>query len=373
MGRTQAVISLGEDFAIALRFLRFRRPQSVLLAVPTHLKQREKEYRKQLSRYACTAVEVSSSDFNLTRRRLRQALLQERAKDVEFCVSSGPLAVRTAAVQLAREYGHRATHVTLQEDLLLHDVFRPEAGPEVAYNTLDCYLAARGVRMGSRYPLVGSPYDDLAEYLVAHREVWSQVITPLRTASGLSDMQAGGKSLSLDLARLQGPHQDLLQKLQEFGIISRVARAQGVISFHITEDNWNYINGHWLEVFVWQRLAGLFDDCSCGQHLTTPQGTREIDFVGLQDGHFVLVSCKTAAQSYDPAHLMDLQSLSQQMHEPNCLRFYVTDRFQSSHQPGPAYEDFVSFARSESIDVIFGDNLNNIREIVSQRLAQHQA
>ncbi len=369
MHQTQVVVSLGPGDDTALRFIRFRRPHSVLLVVPDNLKRFAEAYRKQLACQKCVAVAVSPHDFNAIRRRLRNALQQEKAADVEFCVSAGPLAVRTAALQLAREHGDRATYVTLQDGLRLHDALQPQAAPATVPNTLECYLAARGIKLGSRYLLVGEPYNRVAEYLVAHRKEWNQIITRLRIDPDTSERQAGNRTLSLDRSRLQTTHRRLLGQLEESGIITQVVRTGSGLSFCITEDHWNYINGHWLEVFVFQSLVDLFDDCSCGQHLSGPP--REIDFIGLCNGRFVLVSCKTSAQSYHSSHLKELQSLSQQLDEPDCLRLYVTDRFQHNLQSDSTYTEFVAFARAKSIEVVFGDNLTNIREFVSQRLTDH--
>ncbi len=366
------MVALGPGQENALRLIRFRHPDSILLAVPTNLKTHEDAFRTQLPGLECVSVEVSPYDFNSTRRNLRNALRHSDTRTVEICVSSGPLAVRTAAMQLARDKGYRASHITFQKCLRIYDAFQPQATPEVAHNTLECYLATRDVEMRGCFPVNDALYK-IADYLLEHLDIWTHVISCLRRALDPSGSPTDGKILSVSRSRLQPTHLNMLQELQEHQIIAGLNCKSGMVSVHITEDNWKYLDGRWLEVLVFHRLAGLFDDSSCGQELKTPEKTREIDFIGLQDGYFTLISCKTSSHSYEKKHLQELQSLSQQLSEPNSLRIYVTDRVQSSSQSNREYEDFVAFAQAQAIEVIFGNHLNYLRESVDQLLKQRRA
>ena len=369
--RRQIIAALGTDNETLLRLARYRYPDSILLAVPEHLRKEAGDLRRRLSHIDIHSVSISPYDINHNRQALRRGAHKWPAREVEVCLSAGPYAFRLAAMQLARDKDFECHVVSDGTPLRIHSLSRTAESPVVVTDSLEAYLATRDVQLGSSYPLASHPpYPLVAEHIAENLDAWRELIRTMRIANASEGQISTEPVFPLPVSSLRRPHFDLLRFLAEHRIFGHVHETAELVECSLSSDHWAYLNGHWLEVYAYHRLRGIFGDCRCGQTLVTQQTSREIDFIGIREGRFTLAECKTSLQSYALRYLRDLQSLSQQMGEPKCLRLYITDRIYHGSQQDRHYTEFVDYARENGIEVVFGDQLERLGEIVNERLVQ---
>ena len=349
------------------RLIQYRNPEAVLLCVPPKAQARADAYLDRLSQtIRRQTVVVSPRDALHNLHALKRRIGKRYAADaVEICLNSGPYALRLAVLQLARSAGYRLSYVNL-ETMQIQDPWGRRPAQDMT-DSIVTYLHMRAVELGTSYATreTRAPLAETAEYLVAQLPLWQEIIRCLRW-NGEAMLHVGAMhTLARTRHNLTEDHLAILRQLRQVRILDHLQVADGDISFLLPCDaHKEFINGKWLEVYVFNRLKGFFGDCRCGQTLRTPSGPREVDFIGLKAGQFTLASCKTSLLPFDSAYLEELQSLSAQIGEPSCARYFVTDG--DGHVRDAKGRQFEAFAEEHAITIVVGRDLPNIAEIVSR-------
>ena len=365
--RQVVVVASEAKMDAAWQLIRYRNPEAVSLVGPYALRPRAEEFRQSLLGIPIwRRWETGQRNIPAIYRKLRQNKLEVPGPEVEFCLNSGPFAVRLAAMQWAREVGARISLLSLPQRVVW-DVDQTHP-PESIDGRLQNFLDSRGSRLGASSNLVAEQYIAAAEFLAGHLQDWHEVIIWLRLKRNPSAVREGSVPLvavgppTLGRAQLQ-----ILRKLQELHIVGRLLVGSDCLEVHfVSEAERKFVNGIWLEVFVYSRLLELFDDCRCGQTLRLDGNMREVDFIGLAKGRLALASCKTSLNPFDVKYLEELQAWSTQLERLECSRFFVTDG--SGHRRTESGREFEAFAESKGIIVVQGDNLQQVQDVVSQAM-----
>ncbi|MCG9059811.1 CRISPR-associated protein Csx16 [Laribacter hongkongensis] len=115
---------------------------------------------------------------------------------------------------------------------------------------------------------------------------------------------------------LNGQQHEALKKMDGHGLIRFDAQAM-TVEF-VDEDARAYLNGHWLEEYVWLALRKVdCSDCNCGvEVISTENATvkNEIDVALASHNRLLMVECKTANLNGSGTQaLYKLDSLQQQL------------------------------------------------------------
>ena len=365
--RQVIVVASTENMDAAWQLIRYRNPEAVSLIGPHASVALTDEFKKSLLGVPTwRRCETGRRNIQAIYRRLKQHRLEVPGPSVEFCLNSGPIAVKLAAMQWAREIGARVSYLSLSDRIVL-DVNQIYPSEDVD-GRLTLFLESRGSQLGTSSAPLAERHIGAAEFLARNLQDWHEVITWLRLkrdrsldGEGSVPLVAAGP-LTLNQAQLE-----ILRKLKEKNIVGNLQTESDRLEVHfVSEAERKFVNGIWLEVFVYSRIQELFDDCRYGQTLRLEGNLREVDFIGLARGKLTLVSCKTSLNPFDVKHLQELQEWSGQLERLECARFFVTDS--SGHNRTDSSVEFEAFAESRGIVVVQGDNLQQIQDIVSQEM-----
>ncbi len=364
----QVVVVASEDkMDAAWQLIRYRNPEVVALIGPYAVGPHAEEFKQSLCGVPIwRRWETGHRNIPSIYRKLRQNRLAAPGPAVEFCLNSGPFAVRLAAMQWARAVGARVSFLSLPQRAIL-DVNQTHP-PENMKGRLKEFLDSRGPHLGSSSNLMAKRYVAAAEFLAGHLQDWHAVITWLRVLRDSSAIQEGSVPLVAAGPLTLDPDQlRILRELQALKIVSRLqATSDRLEVCFVSEAERKFVNGVWLEVFLHSRLLHLFEDCRCSQTLHLDGAMREVDFIGLARGHLAIASCKTSLNPFNVRYLEELQGWSRQLERLECFRFFVTDS--SGHHRTESGKKFERFAESRGIVVVQGDNLQQVQDIVSQTM-----
>ncbi len=366
--RQVVVVAAEENMEAAWQLIRYRHPQAVALIGPYASGPRAAEFQQSLFGVPIwRRWETGHRHIASIYRRLKRHKLEVPGPEVEVCLNSGPFAVRLAAMQWAQEVGARISLLSLPQRAIL-DVNQTYP-PEPMDGRLEAFLDSRGSRLGpAGTDLIAEHHVAAAEFLAGHLQDWHAIITWLRLLRDPGTVRPGSVPLaamgplSLDQAQLH-----ILHQLQELHIVDRLHIDSDRLEVHfVSEAARKFVNGIWLEVFLYGRLLPLFDDCRWGQTLRWAGHLREVDFIGLAQGRLAIASCKTSLNPFDVRYLEELQAWSTQLERLECSRFFVTDS--SGHSRTESGREFEAFAERKGIIVVQGNNLQQVQDVVGQAM-----
>ncbi len=365
--RQVIVVAAIEKMDAAWQLIRYRNPEAVSLVGPHASVSRTDEFKRSLPGVPTwRRWETGRRNIQAIYRRLRQHRLEVPGPSVEFCLNCGPIAVKLAAMQWAHEIGAQVSFLSLSNRSVL-DVNQAHP-PEDIDGRLKLFLESRGAQLGTRSAHLTEHHIRAAEFLARHLQDWHEIISWLRLKRDRSPNGDGSVPLfAAGPLSLNQPQLRILDELKKRNIVgSLLAESNRLEVQFLSEEERKFVNGIWLEVFVYSRIRKFFDDCRFGQTLRLGGNLREVDFIGLARGNLTLVSCKTSLNPFDVKYLQELQEWSMQLERLECARFFVTDS--SGHNSTESSVEFEEFADSRGIVVIQGDNLQQIQDIVSQEM-----
>jgi hypothetical protein len=207
--------------------------------------------------------------------------------------------------------------------------------------------------------------------------VWQQLLPRFRNWSqgkGCRRIPAA-RTQPLDAAQ-----RDLLRRLGEIGVLSEFEEQDDErVSYTIgTDEDFNFLNGTWLEVFVWDQIQRqhirdgqpVFDKCAFSLEIPSDAARKEIDVACLHQGQIIIASCKTEVKPFDTEYLDELYAVGNLIGGEFVTRVFVTNILPPPETDAPArkeYERFKAQARDRKIVVVTGERLSEVGQIFARQ------
>jgi hypothetical protein len=174
---------------------------------------------------------------------------------------------------------------------------------------------------------------------------------------------------------------NLLEEAQQLNILSGLQKNDSSsLSLKLSERQYKFFNGAWLELYVWNeaKKLNIFDDCEWDLEIIDSEITKssgevfphkELDVVMTYRAQLIFAECKTGSQAYDTHTLDDITTKAELIGGRFVTRLLVTNVSKSArqgHNEEGITEDFLKKARQRNIRVVAADELPNIGEILEQ-------
>lgn len=164
---------------------------------------------------------------------------------------------------------------------------------------------------------------------------------------------------------------NLALRLAELGIVD-YSEENGYLIIRSNED-WNFLKGEWLEVFVWHEVKKLqeqtqepfFDDFAVSLEIPMEGAKKEIDLACIYRAQLIHCSCKTGKNSFETRHLDELSAISNLIGGRFCTRVFATDRLLPNDLS--AAKSFLDQAKQREIVVVTGKELPSIGDILKKQ------
>ncbi len=172
----------------------------------------------------------------------------------------------------------------------------------------------------------------------------------------------------------------LLQELAAQHILTGLAEmSDGSVSYIIPAAGEHaFLNGDWLEEYVWEvaeglrrQEPGLFDATGKGVVFRSGAAVREIDFIALRGGVPLIASCKSGAEPWQKQDLDEVAAIAQLLGGAYAIRLFITN------QPPPAsshpnmadpYAQFQEQASRQRVVLVSGQEIGRLPEILRKEM-----
>lgn len=173
----------------------------------------------------------------------------------------------------------------------------------------------------------------------------------------------------------------LLEEAQQIGILSRLHKdSSSSIRFKLSERQYKFLNGAWLELYVWNeaKKLNLFDDCEWDIEIIDSEVTKtsgdpfahkELDVAMTYKAQLIFTECKTGSQAWATHTLDDITTKAGLLGGKFVTRLLVTNVSKSAkqgHNEQGITEDFLKKAHERNIRVVTADELPKFAEILEQ-------
>jgi hypothetical protein len=190
----------------------------------------------------------------------------------------------------------------------------------------------------------------------------------------------GKRTVSISLNPLLQPEVwQIVEQLNRLGLIINLTQnSEANFSCTIPDDaNWNYLDGTWLEVFVWNQANQLqseeqevlFEECAFSFEIPGVEGVKkEIDVGCIYQGQFIHCSCKSEKSPFKTSYLDEIRAVSSLVGDRFCSRLFITNAYSPDKNSGGwyDYQNFLQQAKDRQIVVVTGLELPNIAEILKK-------
>lgn len=164
---------------------------------------------------------------------------------------------------------------------------------------------------------------------------------------------------------------DILESAQQVELLNELSKDDKHLHFQLTYLQDNFLNGGWLEAYVWDKAQKLhlFDDCQWNKKIVLGNLKKELDVVMTYKAQLILVECKTGDETYDTETLNKLEAVA------NLLGGRFVGKILASSLLSPdekdsnkfkGHQEFLAKAKSQCIVVIMGEDLPKIGEILKK-------
>jgi hypothetical protein len=171
----------------------------------------------------------------------------------------------------------------------------------------------------------------------------------------------------------------LLEEAQQLELLSFLNKGtDSTICFELSQLQDKFLNGAWLEAYVWDSarslldetgLRPLFDDCRWNQNIDG-DSNNELDVLITYKAQLIVVECKTGDDAFVSNTLYKWDSVASMFGGKFVGKLLVTSLQKPSgadpnqHQ---AFEEFMARAHSKGIVVVTGTQLHDIGSILKEQ------
>lgn len=292
-----------------------------------------------------------------------------------FNVTGATKIMAIGAYEVAKQRNCRAVYVNTASGQIL-DLIPSEAISLPIQMKLSDYLSFynREPRCTFSFNSLSISQDQalqVCDYL-AHTKYGAEAIDLLRR----NNRGSGKRTVPIKLrSSLSSELWEVLEKLNELGILSQLTKkSENEFSYQIAcNEDWNFLNGTWLEAYVWHQAQtlSLFDDCQFSFEIIGTDGVRkELDVGCIYQGQLIHCSCKSERKPFKTSHLDELSAVSHLLGGNFCTRLFVTNVNAPSEEDKNTWESYQKFlqqAKDRQIVVVTGDELPRIAQILNQQ------
>ncbi len=327
---------------------------------------------------------LSAYDFLANRDTCLTIAQAHPGAEVIFDITSAPKVMGFAAYEVARFLHQRAVIIDTANGRLI-DLIPPTTATMPIQISLEQYLACYG-----RRPIFTFDFDKLSvgrwQAIEAARYLATAGLVAAETMDKLRSWSQGKDKRTIPFKKTQplsSEAREILRKLQSFGFITDLQEhIDGRVQYSILNDmDWNYLEGTWLEVFVWDQAKQclneegepLFRDSNLGFSFEIPSNgaRKEVDVGYTYYGQLVHVSCKTGTTPFRNQYLDELRAVSSLVGGRFTSRLFITNAF-----PPPEtdrdYARFLAQAKDREIVVVTGEKLPDVSAILKQQALRPQ-
>jgi hypothetical protein len=301
--------------------------------------------------------------------------------EIWFDASSCPKIMAFAGYEVARQRGQHAIIVDTTHQQVI-DVTHKGAVAAAIPLTLEQYLACYGRRP--------RPMFDFARLSVSYEQAM-QAATYLANAGPrllrllprFRNWSQGKGERHIEFNRTQPLDDDqraILRSLADLRLLAGYdERPDHRVAYTIRSDeDYNFLNGTWLEVFVRGQVARqndaqgspLFSECAFSLEIPSEGACKEIDVACLYQGQLVLCSCKTEVKPFETEYLDELYAVSNLVGGEFASRIFVTNVLPPTEDDPPAHREYLRFmeqAKDRKTVVVTGDRLADVGKTLAQQ------
>jgi len=248
------------------------------------------------------------------------------------------------------------------------------------------YLAICGLQLVTgrkpRYFSTSAEQTEAAR-LLGHADLPGvEVIAALRQAGLLS-----GRRRRLHPGTLSREGRHLLQQLADLHVLTEVSESfGGFISIRVpTVGEQAFLNGDWLEAYVWDVAQGLFaqdptlfDAADIRVAFQTRAAQREagnilreVDFIALRGGAPLIATCKTGATPWQKHDLDEVAAVAQLLGGGYVTRLFISNQYppiSPDVQIQSAFAQFQEQARRQRVVLVSGEQLGHLPEVLRKEI-----
>ncbi len=186
------------------------------------------------------------------------------------------------------------------------------------------------------------------------------------------DKEGEDKSKYYPMEGLSDGVYSLLEEAQHLQLISQLTRDTTSIGFRLSYFQDRFLNGAWLEAYVWDEAKKLgdlddckMDDCQWNHTIIDGKSKNELDVVMTYKAQLLIAECKTGEEeAFDSKTLYKLDSVA------NLLGGRFVSKLLITSLPLPTKADklqeFIEQAESRRVVVVTAEDLPQIREILKR-------
>ncbi|RMF29269.1 MAG: DUF1887 family protein [Chloroflexi bacterium] len=387
MSHRVTVLILGGRLTPNLIGILLLRPKAVEFIVSEDTPTRYKdvfEVLRQVVDLDRSAVPQYLSAYDFIANRDACLAVVQRHTDAEliFDVSSAPKIMGLAAYEVARFFHQRAIVVDTANGRLI-DLVPPSAVPVPIEIDLAQYLACYGRRLKPTFDFerLSVPQQqaiDAAVYLATAGPAAVEAMDKLRSWS----QGKGKRTIPFKKTRpLSSDAREVLRQLESFGLIANLQeQPDGRVQYTILNDmDWKYLEGTWLEVYVWHRVLQcrdeqgrpMFQESQVGLSFEIPSNgaRKQIDVGYVYRGQMIHVSCKTGSNPFKTEYLDEIRAVSSLIGGRFTSRLFVTNAF-APPDTDSDYTRFLAQAKDREIVVVTGEELPKIGTILKEQASR---
>jgi hypothetical protein len=150
---------------------------------------------------------------------------------------------------------------------------------------------------------------------------------------------------------------DFLEELASSDLIEKVENSD-IISFRMNPDQFDFLRGDWLELFVYlHSLKCGFDSVEVAIELANFNG--EIDLFCLNNSNALICECKTG--KWDKKAILKLRNLAEKLGGSYCTKVLVTSAVEVP-------DEIIQEAKNSKVRIISGRELSQITDILKDEM-----
>lgn len=160
---------------------------------------------------------------------------------------------------------------------------------------------------------------------------------------------------------------ELLEAAQELGLLDKLEKNKFLsFSFRLTEPQYSFLNGTWLEVYAWHeaKKIGIFNDVEWGREVTDRSGkSNEFDTAMIYKAQLIAAECKTDGEPFKTEYLYKLETIINALGSNFVSTLFIT----SASKLHDSYEGFRIRAEGYGIRTISGEELDKLGYFLAEQ------